>query len=35
MVSLDVFGTRMLVERVGGQWRTYLLGSNGKRSPVR
>ena len=33
MVRLDVFGTRLLVERVAGQWRTYLLGSEGKRSP--
>jgi hypothetical protein len=33
-VTLDVFGTRMLVEREGRIWRTYLLGSDGKRSLV-
>jgi hypothetical protein len=33
-VKLDVFGKRMLVERDGGAWRTYLLGSDGKRSLV-
>lgn len=32
-VKLDVFGTRFLVERVDGQWRTLLLGLDGKRSP--
>jgi hypothetical protein len=31
-VLLDVFGERMLVERSGGTWRTYALGSDGKRS---
>ena len=34
-VKLDVFGKRMLVERVEGAWRTYLLASDGKRSLVR
>jgi len=33
-VTLDVFGTRMFVEREQGVWRTYLIGSDGKRSPV-
>ena len=33
-VKLDVFGKHMLVERSGGVWRTYLLGAEGKRSPV-
>jgi hypothetical protein len=33
-VKLDVFGKRMLVERDQGAWRTYLLGSDGKRSLV-
>ena len=33
-VKLDVFGKRMLVERHEGAWRTYLLGSDGKRSLV-
>jgi hypothetical protein len=33
-VKLDVFGRRMLVERDQGAWRTYLLGSDGKRSLV-
>ena len=33
-VTLDVFGKRMLVEREGGNWRTYRLGSDGKRSLV-
>ena len=33
-VKLDVFGTRMLVERCNGTWRTYLLGVDGKRSLV-
>jgi len=33
-VTLDVFGKRMLVEWVDGSWRTYLLGSDGKRSLV-
>ena len=32
-VVLDVFGKRFLVERDGEQWRTYLLGTDGKRSP--
>lgn len=33
-VMLDVFGKRMQVERVEGNWRAYLLGTDGKRSPV-
>ncbi len=33
-VQLDVFGQRMLVERHGESWRTYLIGSEGKRSLV-
>ena len=33
-VILDVFGKRMLVEWQQGHWRTFLLGSDGKRSPV-
>ena len=33
-VLLDVFGKRMLVERSGGAWRTYLLWVDGKRSRV-
>ena len=33
-VTLDVFGKRMQVERHEGAWRTYLVGSDGKRSPV-
>ena len=33
-VLLDVFGERMLVERSGGTWRSYALGSDGKRSLV-
>ena len=33
-VTLDVFGTRMLVEREQGAWRTYRIGSDGKRSLV-
>ena len=33
-VTLDVFGKRMLVEWADGSWRTYLLGSDGKRSLV-
>ena len=33
-VTLDVFGKRMLVEWADGGWRTYLLGSDGKRSLV-
>ena len=33
-VKLDVFGKRMLVERYEGTWRTYLIGSDGKRSLV-
>jgi hypothetical protein len=33
-VKLDVFGRHMLVERAGDTWRTYLLGADGKRSPV-
>ena len=33
-VKLDVFGKHMLVEWVANTWRTYLLGNDGKRSPV-
>ena len=33
-VKLDVFGKHMVVERSDGAWRTYLLGAEGKRSPV-
>ena len=33
-VKLDVFGKRMLVERHEGSWRTWAVGSDGKRSPV-
>jgi hypothetical protein len=33
-VLLDVFGKRMLVERRDGAWRTFRLGSEGKRSLV-
>ena len=33
-VKLDVFGKRMLIERSESGWRTYLLGAEGKRSPV-
>jgi hypothetical protein len=33
-VKLDVFGKHMLVERCEGAWRTYQLGSDGKRSLV-
>ena len=33
-VMLDVFGKRMLVEWEDGNWRTYLIGSDGKRSLV-
>ena len=33
-VQLDVFGKRMLVEWSEGAWRTYLLGAEGKRSPI-
>ena len=33
-VTLDVFGKRMVVERDDGTWRTYLVGSDGKRSDV-
>jgi len=33
-VKLDVFGKRMLVEWFDGAWRTYLLGAEGKRSPI-
>ena len=33
-VTLDVFGKRMLVEWEDGNWQTYLIGSDGKRSPV-
>jgi hypothetical protein len=34
ILKLDVFGTCMLVERHEGAWRTYQLGSDGKRSLV-
>jgi hypothetical protein len=33
-VKLDVFGKHMIVERSAGTWRTYLLGVDGKRSPM-
>ena len=33
-VKLDVFGKRVLVERSGDTWRTYLLGTDGKRAPA-
>jgi hypothetical protein len=33
-VKLDVFGKRMLVEWHQGHWRTFVLGSDGKRSLV-
>ncbi len=33
-VKLDVFGQHLLVERCEGAWRTYQLGSDGKRSLV-
>ena len=33
-MTLDVFGKRTIVEREEGTWRTYLLGSDGKRSLV-
>jgi hypothetical protein len=33
-VKLDVFGKHMLIERAEGTWRTYLLGTDGKRSLV-
>ena len=33
-VTLDVFGKRMLVEWEDGNWRTYVIGSDGKRSLV-
>jgi hypothetical protein len=33
-VKLDVFGKHMLVVRSDGNWQTYQLGSDGKRSPV-
>lgn len=32
-VTLDVFGKRYLVERVGSEWRAYSLESDGKRLP--
>jgi hypothetical protein len=31
-VRLDVFGKQMMVDRFEGGWRTYLMGSVGKRS---
>jgi hypothetical protein len=33
-VLLDVFGKRMIVEKVEGSWRTHSIGAEGKRSPV-
>jgi hypothetical protein len=33
-VKLDVFGKQMLVERREGEWRTFLVGADGKRSVV-
>jgi hypothetical protein len=33
-VILDVFGRRLIVERIEGCWRAYLVGNDGKRSPV-
>lgn len=33
-VTLDVFGKRMIVERVEGSWQTHQLGADGKRSRV-
>lgn len=33
-MKLDVYGKHMLVERVDGTWHTYLLGPDGKRSPI-
>lgn len=33
-VTLDVFGKRMLVVRESGNWLTYLVGAEGKRSLV-
>lgn len=33
-VKLDVFGKRMVVERIEGAWRTWLVGPDGKSSPV-
>jgi len=33
LVKLDVFGQRVHVERLDGEWRAYSLGSDGKRSP--
>jgi hypothetical protein len=33
-LAFDVFGLRMLVERVGGEWRLFRLGGDGKRSPL-
>jgi hypothetical protein len=34
VVMLDVFGKRMVVERQGASWQTYLVGDDGKRSPI-
>jgi hypothetical protein len=34
VVMLDVFGKRMVVERQGVSWQTYLVGDDGKRSPM-
>ena len=31
-LRFEVFGERMLVERVGGEWRLFRLGGDGKRS---
>lgn len=33
-VKLDVFGKRILVEQSASGWRAYLLGTDGKRSPL-
>jgi len=33
-IAFDVFGKRMLVEGSAGNWRLFLLGADGKRSPV-
>ena len=33
-VTLDVFGKRVVVERRDGAWRSFLLGPDGKRTPL-
>jgi hypothetical protein len=33
-LKFDVFGQLMLVERIGGEWRLFRLGGDGKRSPL-